>query len=49
MLEATTGLWTRDGQVDVSLDTAAFERMAEFLVEVGVIEQAPENPYIDLA
>ena len=49
VLEATTGLWTRDGKVDVSLDTAAFERMAEFLVEVGVIEQAPENPYIDLA
>lgn len=49
VLEATTGLWTRDGVVDVSLDVAAFGRMAEFLVEVGVIEQAPANPYIELA
>ena len=48
LAEATTGLWTRDGEVDVSLDVAAFGRMAEFLVEVGVIEQAPANPYVDL-
>lgn len=49
VLEATTALWTRDGAVDVSLDVAAFGRMAEFLVEVGVIEQAPASPYVDLA
>lgn len=48
VLAATTELWTRGGVVDVSLDTAAFARMAEFLVEAGIIERAPEQAYVEL-
>lgn len=48
VLAATTELWMRDGAVDVSLDTAAFDRMGEFLAEAGIIESVPENPYVDL-
>lgn len=45
VLEATTQLWLRDGQVSVALDTAAFDRMGTFLTEAGVIEEAPAKPY----
>lgn len=45
VLTATSELWKKDGKVDVSLDTAAFDRMGAFLTEASIIEQAPANPY----
>lgn len=48
VLAATTELWTRDGAVDVSLDTAALDRMGAFLVEAGIIEAVPAAPYVEL-
>ena len=41
VLAATTELWKRDGQVSVAVDEAAFARMGEFLVQVGIIKEAP--------
>lgn len=46
VLTATTELWLRDGAVDVSIDEAAFARMGEFLTEAGIIDAAPEQPYL---
>lgn len=45
VLEATTKLWLRGGQVSVALDTDAFSRMGDFLVKAGVIDKAPAIAY----
>lgn len=49
VLEATSQLWQRDGEVTVALDTAAFERMGEFLTQAGIIDSAPSDPYITVS
>lgn len=48
VLAATTGLWLRDGEVSVAVDEAAFERMGTFLVDVGIIDEAPAQTTIIL-
>lgn len=48
VLDATTKLWLRDGEVSVAVDEAAFERMGRFLADVGIIEAAPEETTINL-
>ncbi|TRY18803.1 ABC transporter substrate-binding protein [Tessaracoccus rhinocerotis] len=48
VLEATSGLWLRDGEPSVAVDEAAFERMGGFLVDVGIIETAPAETTIIL-
>lgn len=48
VLSATAELWKRDGEVSVALDTAAFDRMAAFMVEAAIIEASPATPYVDL-
>ncbi|WP_331715452.1 ABC transporter substrate-binding protein [Tessaracoccus coleopterorum] len=49
VLAATTGLWLRDGKVDVAVDPEAFTRMGAFLKEAGIIDAAPSQPYVDLS
>lgn len=41
VLAATTQLWLRDGEVSVDVDTAAFDAMATFLQESGIIDAVP--------
>ncbi|MCC2593471.1 ABC transporter substrate-binding protein [Tessaracoccus sp. OS52] len=48
VLEATTKLWLRDGEVSVAVDEAAFERMGRFLVDVGIIDTEPAETTISL-
>lgn len=45
VLAATADLWAPEGTVDVAVDPAAMEAMAATLVEVGVIDSAPEGFY----
>lgn len=46
VLEATSGLWLRDGSPSVVIDEAAFGRMGELLADVGIIETAPQETVI---
>ncbi|MDO5676826.1 MAG: ABC transporter substrate-binding protein [Propionibacteriaceae bacterium] len=46
VLAATSDLWKRDGEVTVAIDTAAFERMGEFLLQAGIIDAVPADPYL---
>lgn len=48
VLAATAELWQRDGEVTVALDTAAFDRMGEFLTGAGIIDAAPSDPYLSV-
>ncbi|GAB3817682.1 ABC transporter substrate-binding protein [Tessaracoccus terricola] len=48
VLAATSKLWLRDGEASVEVDAAAFERMGEFLVDVGIISSAPADTTIIL-
>ena len=46
VLAATIELWKReDGDVSTRVDSGAMNRMADFLVEVGVIDKRPEAFY----
>ncbi|MFV0430062.1 MAG: ABC transporter substrate-binding protein [Arachnia sp.] len=47
VLEATTALWLREGELSVAVDPAAFERMSELFVATGVsAEPVPAQTYI---
>lgn len=48
VLKATSELWLVDGKVSVAVDQAAFGRMGEFLASVGIIDAAPEQPFVAL-
>ncbi len=48
VLEATSELWLVDGTVSVAVDQAAFGRMGEFLASAGIIDAAPEQPFVAL-
>ena len=48
VLKATSELWLVDGKVSVAVDQAAFGRMGEFLASAGIIDAAPEQPFVAL-
>ncbi|GAA4904382.1 ABC transporter substrate-binding protein [Tessaracoccus lubricantis] len=48
VLAATVELWQRDGEVTVAVDTAAFDRMGEFLAQAGIIDAAPADAYLEV-
>ncbi len=48
VLEATSALWKRDGKVSLEADEAAFNRMAGFLAERGIIQSAPQELLVKL-
>ena len=46
VLAATSALWLRDGEPSVDVDTDAFQRMGDFLTQVGIIEAPPTDPFV---
>ncbi|MFT3889227.1 MAG: ABC transporter substrate-binding protein [Arachnia sp.] len=48
VLQATSELWLVDGKVNVGVDQDAFTRMGDFLTSAGIIEKAPEQPFVAL-
>ncbi len=46
VLAATSKLWLRDGEPSMEVDEQAFDRMGEFLAEVGIIETPPTAPTV---
>lgn len=46
VLQATSELWHRDGELTVALDTDSFDRMGEFLTQAGIIDAPPSEPYL---
>lgn len=46
VLAATSLLWLRDGEPSVDVDTDAFQRMGDFLTEMGIIEAPPTDPTV---
>lgn len=48
VLAATSKLWLSDGEVSVAVDEDAFERMADFLLEMGLVEDQPGDQLIRL-
>lgn len=46
VLAATSKLWLRNGEPSLEVDTEAFDRMGDFLAEVGIIEAPPREPTV---
>ena len=46
VLAATSKLWLRDGEPSLEVDSAAFDRMGQFLTEAGIIEVPPRDPTV---
>ncbi len=46
VLAATSKLWLRDGVPSMEVDTEAFDRMGDFLAQVGIIGAPPKDPTV---